>query len=197
MSDLEYRPKQRGSGWAWLMVLVAVLAVIWILVAWLGQRRSAAATRETSTTAAEIPLTTVATSDHNSGTAITDLLPILSTADPTTLIGKRVQLLDAPVQTVLGDRSFTIGPDRKDQLLVVLDGQPTPGTPIERRVDVDHGDVVDVTGTIQSIPPVETARREWQLGGMSDREIQNRPILVHAEKVTRRAAKRERKSQSS
>lgn len=101
---------------------------------------------------------------NNSNTAagadITDVLLIV-VPDPTPLVGRRVRLTNVKVQDVVGDRTFYVGENANQRVLVVFEEEATPNTPIEGKVDVQKGQTVAVNGVIRQMPGVDEARRRF------------------------------------
>ena len=83
------------------------------------------------------------------GEAITDLAMIADTSDGS-LEGRSVELSGVRAGSVPDDAGFWLDAGNDKRVWVVLEEVETPGTPIEGRVDVDEGDLVDVTGVIRS-----------------------------------------------
>ncbi len=83
---------------------------------------------------------------------ITDLTTITAASGLTAMVGRPVQLNNVQVQSVVGDRTFWIGPSADQRALVVLNEVPTPGQPgVEGRYDVTAGQVINVNGMIRNI----------------------------------------------
>lgn len=95
------------------------------------------------------------------GDEITDYLIIVTAPDPPSLIGRRVHLTDVKVQSVIGDRTFYVGPSESQKVLVVLEEEKTPNTPLEGKVDVNPGQTVSFNGVIERMPSIEEARQRF------------------------------------
>jgi len=69
------------------------------------------------------------------------------------VIGRDVELVDVPVNRVVGDEAFTIG-EGDNETLVMFDEYPTPNTPMEGHVDVNPGSNVTLIGNVRAMPDV-------------------------------------------
>lgn len=153
--------KKGGSLW-WLWALIALLiigALIWFFAARNDNDDrpvQAAAVEQpnfadTGTTydAVDQPATAVASADANAG-PITDLSTITASND-TSLVGRDIRLSRVPVgDGKIGDANFWIHDAGGKKVYVVLNEVATPGTPMEGRVDVNKGSVIDLVGTIHA-----------------------------------------------
>ena len=87
------------------------------------------------------------------GAVLTSLALIASTSDGS-LEGREVNLTGVRAGSVPEDAGFWLIPAEggtdQDRVWVVLEEVRTPNTPIEGRVDVDEGDLVDVVGVMRS-----------------------------------------------
>ncbi|WP_141734065.1 hypothetical protein [Oligoflexus tunisiensis] len=86
------------------------------------------------------------------------LQTILDSQDKASLAGKKVELQQVEVQSVIGDQSFWIGPSPSQQVFVTFAEIPTPGKPMEGQVAIKAGQKVNLSGVIRSMP---TLSEEW------------------------------------
>ncbi len=117
-------------------------------------------------------------------TPITTVIDIISLQDPTLLVNQAVQLQNVFVQRVTGDVTFFVGPTVDQELLVVLDQQPTPRTPTEGQVDVNPGQTVNLIGTIQPMPSIQEMQQQWNITADQAAAYSKRPIYLFAKDVT-------------
>lgn len=149
MAEIPVQKKGGIPWWVWLLLLalIAILLVWWIAddddVEPVGVAPVA-----TETVTPAVPADTNAM-DVNAQGPITDLGMLTGTIDPA-WDGRQVQLTRVPVQSVVGDASFWVGTNEANRVYAVLTEERTPGTPIEGEVDIDPGDMVNLTGTIRS-----------------------------------------------
>jgi len=112
------------------------------------------------------------TGTGGSSAPITQLSQLTSTSDPTTLAGRQVNLSNAKVQQVLGDR-----------LVTVSSGS---GTPIYVRTsdstsNIKPGQTVSLTGSIKQVPQSVS---DLGLDQSSAQQLQGQPIYVDANRLT-------------
>lgn len=114
-----------------------------------------------------------------------DILAIVAAPQQVQLVGKRVQLTKVKVLDVVGDRTFYVGSNENQRVLVVLDETKTPNTATEGRYDIKKGQVISFSGEVRRMPSVDEAKR--QFGNlMSDSALKNlsdQKIYVHTDKI--------------
>ena len=204
-------PVERRGGfpwWGWLLLALAVLALIaLLLLALMGDDEEpelgvvdpeptpTLATQEVSPPAVTPTPPVVAQgaetpqaggNDGGNGTGpITDLTTIFQQQDKASLAGRRVNLqgaTNAQVQSVVGDKTFWVGPSNQQQVFVVLSEEQDPAG-VEGKVDVDQGQTVRLTGEVRQLPSMQQARQQWGLSEANTAQLQNQEIYIHAERV--------------
>lgn len=110
------------------------------------------------------------TTNGNAEAPVTDLLVVVARPVKPELIGRRVQLTDVQVQSVVGDEVFWVGSDKNQRLLVSWDEEK--GT--EARTDVNAGQKVTLSGVLRKAPTTAQAQQQWGLtaaeaGALKDR----------------------------
>jgi hypothetical protein len=150
--------KKSGSSWGiWLLLgALALAALIWILADNDPEPVETAAIPPADLAvpvAPAVPVTPVAPTAPAADPAgpVTDLATLTGAADLTPMIGRQVNLTAVPVAAMAGDRTFFVG-EGSDRLFVLLpEGQP--GVPTEDSVNVNAGQTVDLSGTLQAAAP--------------------------------------------
>ncbi|EEF62564.1 YsnF/AvaK domain-containing protein [Pedosphaera parvula] len=105
--------------------------------------------------------------------AITQLNQLSTTADPTSLAGQTVNISEAKVQRVIGDRLLVLqGSDSAKPVYVVM-SQPMP--------NITAGQTVSLNGTVQQVPSSPTSLGLDQQGSQM---LQDQQIFVRASSVT-------------
>jgi hypothetical protein len=89
---------------------------------------------------------------------IRDLTTVKADED---IVGMRVDLKGVPVQSVVGDVVFWVGPSKEHRMLVVMD-KITLDTPDSKTV-VKTGGRVTLVGIVETMPPQEEIPRLWLL----------------------------------
>ncbi len=110
---------------------------------------------------------------------ITDVVLIITTPDRPSLIGKRVQLTDVKIQSVVGDRGFWIG-SGKQRLFARLDEKLDKGT-AEWDVDVNAGQTRTITGVIEKLPSMDEIQR-WGLSPQEAAALKDQQVYLRVEK---------------
>lgn len=162
MAEINVVRKRPVPIWAWLLAGIALFLLIWLL--W-GALRPGYVTRN------RMVLTD----------PVTDVLVLVDTPDRRSLLGRQVQLSDVSVRRVTGDKTFWIGPSDDKQLLVVLNEEPTPGSSVEGRYNIEPGQTVDITGAMIQLPDADTARTLW--GEAVAREAADDQVYLRANQV--------------
>lgn len=129
-------PVQKKSSMTWLWVLLALILAA-LLLWWILDND-------------EEPVPGIGEVAGTTEGPITTIEAILASTDPTALVGREVRLDSVQVQSVPDDRAFLVGPDANRTVLVMLNEDATPISRVEGEVDVNPGQVVNVTGTVRS-----------------------------------------------
>jgi hypothetical protein len=104
--------------------------------------------------------------------------------NPNAYVGNRVQLTDLKVHSVVGDRTFWIGPSDAQRLFVVLDKSLDQPAQQEWRLDINQGQTVAISGEVRKVPTAEEIQSRWR--GLNDSErtpLENQQVYLHAERV--------------
>lgn len=131
-----------------------------------------------SPTAAASPSPTVSTD----ASPITDVVIFNTTPDKKSLVNRQVQLTNVNVQSVVGDRTFWVGPNNTQQMLVVLDEALDSGS-TEKRLDVNAGQTVTLTGLVRALPSTQEAQKQWGLSAAEASALQNQQVYLQASQV--------------
>lgn len=114
------------------------------------------------------------------GEPITDVLVIVAAPDRPSLVGKRVQLTDVPVRSVVSDRGFWVGPSDGQRMFVRLDEKLDKGG-MEQKLDVNKGQARTITGVIRELPSAQDIQRQWGLESSEAAALKGERIYLHAE----------------
>ena len=98
------------------------------------------------------------------GTVLVDVGAYGAASDKTALVGRRVEFSNVRVTRVLSDRVFTVT-SGSGELYAMLDDALNAG-PVEQRVVVQAGQLLDVQGSFRRVPDAETV------------DEQNRPVRL-------------------
>jgi hypothetical protein len=105
----------------------------------------------------------------------------LATGDAQSILGRPVELQGVPVESVIGDVVFWIGPDHAHRTLVVLD--KVLDTP-ETAIVVKAGERVTLSGVIEKSPTVTEAPRLWKLVTPTEAQgLEGHPFYIFATKA--------------
>lgn len=97
--------------------------------------------------------------------------------------GKLLRIDGAAVQTVPGDKIFTIGASPDDSVLVKMNEPTNPGHKGEHELVIRPGDAVFVVGRLLPIPSTETLRK-WGLNEKEEEQVGNRAMYLKATLVS-------------
>lgn len=183
--------KKGGAWWLWLLGLALAGLVIWALIALFDDdddTTAAAPGTDTTPAATSTPTgnaapATTAPATSAEGVPITDLGAIVAAADPAALVGRRVELTDVTVRSVVGDKTFWVGPSAAQQAFVFLLEEPSSGSPVEGQVDVNPGQQVSITGVVEKLPPLDQARQMFDLSSTNSGTLKNEQVYVVAKQV--------------
>lgn len=121
-------------------------------------------------------VTVVPTGEH------TNLFVVSGTPDYRTLIGKRVTFKITNIEDVIADRVFWIGSDPKNRLLAVLDRNLDDGI-MEQIVKVKTGQLRTMSGIVEIMPDIKTARKRWKLDAGDVRDVQGQKLYVLIDRI--------------
>jgi hypothetical protein len=151
MAEIPLTKKSGSKWWIWLILLLVVAALVWWWLSGNEGPEEVGPAAETET-AVENPYADVDELERGAPLPVlTEISNIRQMDDPDELQGRRADLDGVNVESVVGDRTFTINDGEGNSLFVVLDQVPTPGTPTEGRYDINPGQVIDVEGEIRGV----------------------------------------------
>ena len=99
------------------------------------------------------------------------------------LIDKRAELKGLTVLDVVGDKTFWVGRDATERILVYLEEEKRPGQAVEGDVDVRAGQVIDVDAAITKFPSPEQIQRQWDLTPATLAAIRRETVYLYVANV--------------
>lgn len=164
MAEIAVRRKPIIPIWAWILIGLAIVALLWLF---LGNRGA------------------MGDAERNRAGAINDLALLYNVTDAEPLVGREVRIDNARVLSVTGDRDFWIGAGEGRQVLVVLNQTMTPNQPaIEGRYDVNPGqNIAIVDGEVKRMPGWDEARSRWNLDEKLRSNFENQRVYIEADKL--------------
>lgn len=99
-----------------------------------------------------------------------------------TYAGKLIRIDGAMVDTVPGDKIFSIGPTPEDSLLVKMDEPTAPGNQKEWELVVKPGDLVWIVGRIEKMPSDSTLKK-WGLTDAERSQVGRQDVYLKARLV--------------
>jgi hypothetical protein len=98
------------------------------------------------------------------------------------LLGRRVAITNAPVQSVIGDVVFWVGPSKERRMLIVMDKESLDVP--ETKTVVTTGATVNVEGVVEAMPSKDIAPELWSMVTAKEAaEFAPHPIYIYATKV--------------
>lgn len=113
---------------------------------------------------------------------ITDVVVVATTQDQQSLVNRQVQLTNTPVQSVVGDRTFWVGPSNTQQMFVVLDEALDSGS-TEKRLDVNAGQMLTINGLLRPMPNTADAQKQWGLSATETEALKSQKVYLQASQV--------------
>ena len=114
------------------------------------------------------------------GVPLSDVVAFATAADPLTFVGHNAKLTNVPVQKVLSDRAFFVGPTAQQQILVLLDKGMDAGASGASKVTIAAGKPVSLVGIVEKMPTQEAISQQYQISGDNYTAIQNQKAYLHA-----------------
>ncbi len=186
-------PVQRKRGipwWVWALLGLVLLALLGLFLGNPFDRREAAgpgaatgAGAKASPAAAASPATGAgAKASPAAAGPVTDL-PIGQPDQLVALAGRPVQLGGVKVQSVVGDKTFWVGPSETQRLFVFLEEDKTAGQKVEGKVDVNAGQTVSITGELRKLPGAEEAQKQLGLSPQAYEALKQGQVYLYARTV--------------
>ncbi|HVF86040.1 MAG TPA: hypothetical protein VM866_00560 [Pyrinomonadaceae bacterium] len=189
-------PVERRKGFPWwlpLLALVGLLLIGFVLMRGCNDRTAAVTDNTNNNRNANAALGTDNTNNANArmttqgvGTAtgerVTDVNLFGSTAEKSTLAGRRVDLQNVKVNRVVSDRVFTLT-SGSGEMFVMLDDTLNRGG-MEEQIKMQPGQLVNLGGTFQGVPTEEIKdeqRRDLNAGEYA--RMKGQQIYLHATDV--------------
>lgn len=121
------------------------------------------------------------------GGPLTDIASFVSASDKASFVGRNAQLTGVEVQRVLSDRAFTVGPNRGQELYVILDDSLNSGG-AEKRVAVKAGQKLTLSGPLTKPPTGEIAAEQNKPGALKlsaaeASEMKQQQVYLHANQL--------------
>lgn len=164
--------RKTGTNWLpWVIGLVLLALLLWWLLSRMGDPE---------------PVVPVATTPDVVAPAaapagvITDWSML--TGDAAALVGRQVALTSVPVQSVVSDRGFWIGPSEGERVFAIRTNQSAPVTPPDGAVNT--GQTVSVFGTVQAMPADLTQQAtDWNLQSTDVSLLSQQSMYIAADSV--------------
>ena len=99
------------------------------------------------------------------------------------LVDRPVQVTRVTVLDVVSDKGFWVGPNPSQRLFVVLEEDRTAGQKVEGKVDVNPGQMVNLTGDIERVTNVDEIRQRWNLQPPAVEALQGQQVFLLARTV--------------
>ncbi len=204
-----YREKKGGiPWWAWLLLALLLLALLLAFLGRHGNSQQAAQPAQApAPVAAPAP---AATADNSAagttaspgqdikihkgtdiatakpaqasvpGVPLSDVVAFAAATDPLSFVGRKAKLTAVPVQKVLSDRAFFVGPTAQQQMLVLLDKGMDAGASGASKVTIAAGQPVSLVGVVEKMPTQEAISQQYQISGANYTAIQDQKAYLHA-----------------
>ncbi len=114
------------------------------------------------------------------GVPLSSVILFAAGTDPLTLVGRNAKLTNVPVQKVLSDRAFFVGPTPQQQMLVLLDKGMDAGATTPSKVTIAAGQPVSLVGIVEKMPTQEAISQQYQITGANYTAIQDQKSYLHA-----------------
>lgn len=185
-----YQEKSKGlPWWVWLLLGLALLGLLLALLRPHGPQQAAAppAPVVADTTGQDIKVhsgTDITTAKPPQasvpGVPLSNVVMFAAATDPISLVGRKAKLTDVPVQKVLSDRAFFVGPTAQQQILVLLDKGMDAGASGGSKVTIAAGKPVSLIGVMEKMPTQEAISQQYQISGSDYTAIQTQKAYLHA-----------------
>ena len=161
-----------GSWWPWLLGLLALAALIFLLLSFLGEGEEVDVAVEDEIERVE-PVTTPGIS------VVTTVAELQN--DPLTHIGTDAELTGVEVTRVTGDSTFVIGEGEMEYLVVLNEEMDTSPPMTEGRYDVTEGQVIDVMGEVRAAEDLDM--EAYGVTGQEAQELRDNGAYLWANRL--------------
>jgi hypothetical protein len=114
------------------------------------------------------------------GVPLSDVVVFATAADATTFIGRKAKLTNVPVQKVITDRAFFVGPSADQQMLVLLDKGMDAGASGAKKVQIATGQPVSLIGVVEALPTQEAVNQTYGVSAADYTALQSQKAYLHA-----------------
>jgi len=114
------------------------------------------------------------------GVPLSNVVLFAAATDPQSFVGRNAKLTAVPVQKVLSDRAFFVGPTPQQQILVLLDKGLDAGATTSSKVTIATGQPVSLIGVVEKMPTQEAIGQQYQISGDNYTAIQDQKAYLHA-----------------
>ncbi len=174
-----HRDKHRGAArayfWWWLIFLVVIAITVRH-----GWKTSYGYQIASSLKSSTVP--TLRQSSAEQKQAEMDGALALTSTQRASLVGKPVAFVRIPVLAVMGNKGFWVGSGTHYRILVVGNESNTPSAYMTLAGAKD-GDVVDVAGVVQPMPPPEQIKRMFNVSGSGSLMLRAQQVFVLASNI--------------
>lgn len=197
MAEIPVTKKSSSSWWMWLIGLLLLAALVWFLYGALTEDRSeTAATPTTTATTAPAPTSSAspatppqtgaapglsAAPATATGETITDSGAYASAGDKLSLVGRRVEIVNARVARVVGPKTFTLE-SGSEEFYVMVEGDLSKG--VGTQGQIDKGSVLNVKGSFRRLTADEIGdvsdNRFRDLTEQERETLRKRQVYLHA-----------------
>ena len=113
------------------------------------------------------------------GVPLSDVVMFATATDPLSFVGRKAKLTNVPVQKVISDRAFFVGPSAQQQMLVLLDKGMDAGAS-GGKVTITTGQPVSLIGVVEKLPTQEAVNQTYGVSGTDYAALQNQKAYLHA-----------------
>lgn len=175
--------RRRTPPWIWLALLLGalvLLALLWMLLTRNNDGLTAGGSARPSASL-------IASSGNGSaaspgGAVVSDVAELVNASDAQSVAGSRVALTGVTVQSVVGDKTFWVGPSADEQVFVVIEEDETGGS-VEGGVDVQQGQTISLAGVVRQTPSKDDAMRRWNLSEADATALADTKLFIRAQQV--------------
>ena len=115
---------------------------------------------------------------------VSDAAMLVGELDKPTLIGRRAELTDLKVESLVGDRAFYVLPGGSTRrMLVILDRKLNEGA-ADAELKILPGQTLNIRGLIEKLPDTEEVASRFGVEGEEADALKGEAIYLHADQVT-------------
>ncbi len=182
-SEQQSSKKSRGSRrWLWLLPLLLLPLLALLYFANRDKGNDTAANNTGAAQTDDNDITNNQPGQQPAGT-VSDIATLLNVSDPGSVVGKKVSVSNATVNSVIADRAFTVG--TADEYVYAFLKEQLDNGGVEQAVQVRAGETRSIQCTVTKVPDdMTTLARDFELSEQQANQLKQQGFYISVDETT-------------